>query len=123
MASRLFLMGRGITRELTHEQFCNMHTVCIAIDQGLNFGAERRIDAAQWEQRRRRPRRPSASSNLWRASSSLSADLLEVSAEELVAKANVTRGALYHHYAGKEGLFEAVVDTIMGEIHRDLIAV
>src|SRR5262249_50681235 len=31
-----------------------------------------------------------------------------VSAEELVAKAGVTRGALYHHYDGKEGLFEAV---------------
>jgi AcrR family transcriptional regulator len=44
-----------------------------------------------------------------------------VSAEELVAQANVTRGALYHHYAGKEGLFEAVVDTIMDEIHRDLV--
>jgi AcrR family transcriptional regulator len=33
-----------------------------------------------------------------------------VSAEELVAKADVTRGALYHHYDGKEGLFEAIVD-------------
>jgi len=43
-----------------------------------------------------------------------------VSAEEIVAKAEVTRGALYHHYAGKEGLFEAVVDTVMREIHRDL---
>jgi len=45
-----------------------------------------------------------------------------VSAEELVAKANVTRGAIYHHYAGKEGLFEAVVDTLMGEIHSELVA-
>jgi len=45
-----------------------------------------------------------------------------VSGEEIVAKANVTRGALYHHYAGKEGLFEAVVDTVMREIHRDLAA-
>jgi AcrR family transcriptional regulator len=43
-----------------------------------------------------------------------------VSAEELVAKAEVTRGALYHHYDGKEGLFEAVVDTVMQEMHAKL---
>jgi AcrR family transcriptional regulator len=43
-----------------------------------------------------------------------------VSSEELVAKAHVTRGALYHHYDGKEGLFEAVVDTVMQEVHAKL---
>ena len=43
-----------------------------------------------------------------------------VSAEELVAKADVTRGALYHHYDGKEGLFAALVETIMGELHAQL---
>jgi AcrR family transcriptional regulator len=43
-----------------------------------------------------------------------------VSAEELVAKADVTRGALYHHYGGKEGLFAAVVETVMAELHADL---
>lgn len=43
-----------------------------------------------------------------------------VSAEELVTRAGVTRGALYHHYAGKEGLFEAVVDAIMREVHGNL---
>lgn len=43
-----------------------------------------------------------------------------VSSEELVAKADVTRGALYHHYDGKEGLFEAVVDTVMQEVHAKL---
>jgi AcrR family transcriptional regulator len=43
-----------------------------------------------------------------------------VSAEELVAKAEVTRGALYHHYDGKEGLFEAVVETVMREMHARL---
>ena len=43
-----------------------------------------------------------------------------VSAEELVAKADVTRGALYHHYDGKEGLFAAVVETVMGELHGQL---
>ena len=45
-----------------------------------------------------------------------------VSAEELVAKADVTRGALYHHYDGKEGLFEAIVDSVMREVHAKLAA-
>ena len=44
----------------------------------------------------------------------------DVSAEEIVAKNDVTRGALYHHYDGKEGLFEAVVDTLMREVHAKL---
>jgi AcrR family transcriptional regulator len=46
----------------------------------------------------------------------------EVSAEEIVAKADVTRGALYHHYDGKERLFEAVVDSVMREVHAKLAA-
>jgi AcrR family transcriptional regulator len=46
----------------------------------------------------------------------------EVSAEELVARAGVTRGALYHHYNGKEGLFEAVVEGAMKEVHAKLAA-
>jgi AcrR family transcriptional regulator len=44
-----------------------------------------------------------------------------VSAEELVASAEVTRGALYHHYDGKEGLFAAVVETVMRELHAELV--
>jgi AcrR family transcriptional regulator len=40
-----------------------------------------------------------------------------VSAEEIVAAAKVTRGALYHHYEGKEGLFEAVVEEAMRGLH------
>jgi AcrR family transcriptional regulator len=44
-----------------------------------------------------------------------------VSAEELVAKADVTRGALYHHYDGKEGLFAAVVEAVMRELHAELV--
>jgi AcrR family transcriptional regulator len=35
-----------------------------------------------------------------------------VSAEELVAAAGLTRGALYHHFAGKQGLFEAVFEDL-----------
>jgi AcrR family transcriptional regulator len=44
----------------------------------------------------------------------------EVSAEEIVARADVTRGALYHHYNGKEGLFEVIVDSLMQEVHAKL---
>jgi AcrR family transcriptional regulator len=43
-----------------------------------------------------------------------------VSAEDIVAAAGVTRGALYHHYEGKQGLFEAVVDSTMQELHLRL---
>ncbi len=35
----------------------------------------------------------------------------DLSAEELVRAAGLTRGALYHHFDGKKGLFEAVVDN------------
>src|ERR1700682_3909662 len=45
-----------------------------------------------------------------------------VSAEELVARAEITRGALYHHYDGKEGLFAAVVEAVMQEVHQGLAA-
>ncbi|MEU2255012.1 TetR/AcrR family transcriptional regulator [Nocardia xishanensis] len=36
----------------------------------------------------------------------------DLSAEELVRAAGLTRGALYHHFDGKKGLFEAVVDDL-----------
>jgi AcrR family transcriptional regulator len=39
----------------------------------------------------------------------------DVSAEEVVAAAGVTRGALYHHFEDKKGLFAAVFETIEGE--------
>jgi AcrR family transcriptional regulator len=44
-----------------------------------------------------------------------------VSAEQIVAAAKVTRGALYHHFDGKEGLFRAVVEELMGEVHARLL--
>jgi len=39
----------------------------------------------------------------------------EVSAEEIVAAAGVTRGALYHHFEDKKGLFAAVFEAIEEE--------
>jgi AcrR family transcriptional regulator len=39
-----------------------------------------------------------------------------VAAEEIVAAAGVTRGALYHHFDGKPGLFRAVFEQIESEL-------
>ncbi|WP_067474957.1 TetR/AcrR family transcriptional regulator [Nocardia amamiensis] len=39
-------------------------------------------------------------------------DYADVSAEELVRAAGLTRGALYHHFDGKRGLFEAVMSEL-----------
>ncbi|MET9025701.1 TetR/AcrR family transcriptional regulator [Nocardia sp. NPDC004168] len=36
----------------------------------------------------------------------------DLSAEELVRATGLTRGALYHHFDGKKGLFEAIVDDL-----------
>jgi AcrR family transcriptional regulator len=44
------------------------------------------------------------------------------SMDALCAEAGVTRGALYHHYGGKEGLLEAVVRQIDAEIAARLDA-
>jgi AcrR family transcriptional regulator len=42
--------------------------------------------------------------------------------EEIVARARLTRGALYHHFRDKAGLFHAVMETVAGELARQLIA-
>ncbi|MCB0874703.1 MAG: TetR/AcrR family transcriptional regulator [Solirubrobacterales bacterium] len=39
-----------------------------------------------------------------------------VSSEEIVAAAGVTRGALYHHFDGKRGLFAAVFEEVEAEL-------
>jgi AcrR family transcriptional regulator len=40
----------------------------------------------------------------------------QTATEELVKQANVTRGALYHHFDSKEGLFRAVFEQLQGEV-------
>lgn len=40
----------------------------------------------------------------------------DVSAEEIVARARVTRGALYHHFKDKRALFGAVCDEVGAEL-------
>lgn len=39
---------------------------------------------------------------------------------DLCAEAGLTRGAVYHHFGGKEGLLEAVLNLINGDISRRL---
>ena len=39
-----------------------------------------------------------------------------VGTEEIVSAAGVTRGALYHHFDGKAGVFQAVFEQIEGEL-------
>jgi AcrR family transcriptional regulator len=41
-----------------------------------------------------------------------------VSSERIVAAAGVTRGALYHHFDGKRGLFAAVFEQVEEEVVR-----
>jgi AcrR family transcriptional regulator len=38
------------------------------------------------------------------------------SIEDIIGRAGVARGALYHHFPGKEALFKAVYDTVEGEV-------
>jgi AcrR family transcriptional regulator len=44
-----------------------------------------------------------------------------VGAEEIVRAAGVTRGALYHHFGGKEGLLEAVYREVEAEVTRQVV--
>ncbi len=44
-------------------------------------------------------------------------------ADEIVASAGVTRGALYHHFGGKRGLFVAVVEDVEREMFERIASV
>jgi AcrR family transcriptional regulator len=46
----------------------------------------------------------------------------EVATEEIVRRASVTRGALYHHFADKRDLFRAVHEQIEGEVTERIAA-
>jgi AcrR family transcriptional regulator len=45
------------------------------------------------------------------------------SIEAVLAETGVSRGALYHHFAGKDALFEAVVESVEGNVMAQLGAV
>ena len=45
-----------------------------------------------------------------------------VPADEIVRAAGVTRGALYHHYADKQGLFRAVFEEVERELTNEVAA-
>lgn len=47
----------------------------------------------------------------------------EASMDDLTATAGLTRGALYHHFGGKQGLLEAVIEQIDAEMAERLAAV
>src|SRR5256885_4582036 len=44
-----------------------------------------------------------------------------VGTEEIVQRAGVTRGALYHHFAGKEELFAAVYEQVERELTERIV--
>ncbi|WP_054957976.1 TetR/AcrR family transcriptional regulator [Paenibacillus dakarensis] len=44
------------------------------------------------------------------------------SLEEIAAEAKLTRGALYHHFGSKKGLFQAVLESVQAEIGQHVEA-
>jgi len=46
----------------------------------------------------------------------------DTSLDEVVAKAQVTKGALYHHYRGKDDLFAAVYEQVLRELSDRVVA-
>ncbi|MFI9401423.1 TetR/AcrR family transcriptional regulator [Nocardia sp. NPDC052316] len=47
----------------------------------------------------------------------------ELSADEIARSARLTRGAVYHHFGGKQGLFEAVFEQVEQELTEQLASV
>ena len=46
----------------------------------------------------------------------------ETSIEEIIQQAGVARGALYHHFAGKEALFRAVYEAVQADTASRVVA-
>lgn len=46
----------------------------------------------------------------------------QTATEEIVQRAGLTRGALYHHFANKQALFIAVLEDIQGEVAQRIAA-
>jgi AcrR family transcriptional regulator len=46
-----------------------------------------------------------------------------VALQDVCDRAGVTRGALYHHFAGKDALFRAVCEDVAGDLTRRVVAV
>jgi len=46
----------------------------------------------------------------------------DTSIEAVLAAAGVSRGALYHHFPGKDALFEAVVESVENRITTEMAA-
>src|SRR5437764_1621019 len=46
----------------------------------------------------------------------------DVGTEEIVSRAGVTRGALYHHFRGKQDLFRAVYEVVEEEVTMRIAA-
>jgi AcrR family transcriptional regulator len=46
----------------------------------------------------------------------------ETSLDEVVARAKVTKGALYHHFGGKDDLFRAVYEQVQKEVSDKVVA-
>ena len=69
-------------------------------------------------QRTQADRRAATRAALVRAARPLFAErgYTDVGTEEIVRAAGVTRGALYHHFGGKEGLFLAVFELVEEEL-------
>lgn len=44
----------------------------------------------------------------------------DVSLEKIAEEADVTRGAVYHHFKNKQGLFLAVLETVQNDIARHI---
>ncbi len=83
-------------------------------DRDISFPARRRAASPIRQQRRSAATRES----LIAAARQLFADVGYHAAgtHELVAMTSVSRGALYHHFKDKEGLFEAVLRQIAAEL-------